>query len=147
MRRDDLVAITPREASIFACLADTLIAPEPALPPVAQTTTVAAFDAWLAAAPRLNRTGLRACMYLVEISPRLLGFRHRLRRLSDAERLRWAEKARGDAPAPVRQLADTMRLMAVFCYYGDDDVARQLGYDSDERIARGRALRKAERRP
>lgn len=147
MSGGDLTAISPREASIFACMADALIAPEPDLPPVAQTTTVAAFDAWLAAAPRLNRSGLRLCMYLVEVSPRLLGFRRRLRRLPPAERARWAEKARGDAPAPVRQLADTLRLMAVFCYYGDDDVARRLGYDSDERVARGRALRAAERRP
>ena len=55
-----LETLTPREASIFACLCDTIVAPGPALPPVQQTDAVEFLDRWLGLAPRLNRTGLRA---------------------------------------------------------------------------------------
>ena len=47
--------LSPREAAIFACLADTVLAPSPPLPPVAATDAVAAFDAWLATGSALNR--------------------------------------------------------------------------------------------
>ena len=48
----DVTVLSPREASIFACVADTLLAPAPPLPPIGQTDAVRAFDAWLARAPR-----------------------------------------------------------------------------------------------
>ena len=44
----------------FACVCDTVVAPEPALPAVRDTDAVASFDRWLAVSPRLNRLGLRA---------------------------------------------------------------------------------------
>ena len=40
-----LESLTPREASIFACVCDTVVAPEPVLPPVRDTDAVAFFDA------------------------------------------------------------------------------------------------------
>ena len=61
-----LAVLSPREASIFACLADTVVAPEPVLPPVRETDAVAFFDRWMARAPRLNRIGLRALLYALE---------------------------------------------------------------------------------
>ena len=61
-----LAVLSPREASIFACLADTVVAPEPVLPPVRETDAVAFFDRWMARAPRLNRVALRALLYALE---------------------------------------------------------------------------------
>ena len=42
-----LAVLSPREASIFACLADTVVAPEPVLPPVRETDAVEFFDRWM----------------------------------------------------------------------------------------------------
>ena len=64
-----LETLTPREASIFACLTDTVVAPRPLLPPVAETDTAAFFDRWMGRSPRLNRTGFRALLYVVEVAP------------------------------------------------------------------------------
>src|SRR5688572_27142496 len=69
-----LAVLSPREASIFACLADTVVAPEPLLPPVRETDAVAFFDRWMARAPRGNRIALRALLYSLEVGPRALGF-------------------------------------------------------------------------
>src|SRR5215212_2091624 len=79
--------LSAREASIFTCLTDTVLAPAPPLPPVEETDTVAAFEAWLVRAPRLNRLGLRAALLALEAGPRLLTGR-RWRRLPPAARLR-----------------------------------------------------------
>ena len=45
-------ALTPREASIFACLADTVVAPEPRAAAGARDRRRGFFDRWLARAPR-----------------------------------------------------------------------------------------------
>ncbi len=81
-----LAVLSPREASIFACLADTVVAPEPALPAVRETDAVAFFDRWMARAPRANRIAFRALLYSLEAGPRFLGFGARMRRLSPARR-------------------------------------------------------------
>lgn len=142
-----LQALTPREASIFACLVDAMLSPEPDLPPVAATNAVSDFDQWLAASPRLNRTGLRAALYMAELLPLVSGHRARLRRLERPERARFVAGAEHAAPAPLRLLFTSLRVFAAFCYYGDDDIARRLGYDADALLQRGRELRAAEGRP
>jgi hypothetical protein len=142
-----LAALTPREASIFACFCDTVVAPEPVLPPVRDTDAVAFFDSWLSRSPRLNRAGLRAALYVAELSPWVLGFRRRMRRLDPAERGR-ALDALEHAPAlQLRQLAKLLKGMAFLSYYGDDAIMRRLGYDPDERLRRARELRAREGRP
>src|SRR5687768_16935470 len=73
-RMAPLAALSPREASIFACLADTVVAPEPVLPPVRETDAVEFFDRWMARSPRPNRVALRALLYTLEVAPRFLGF-------------------------------------------------------------------------
>ena len=40
--------LSPREAAIFAALADAVAMPEPPRPPVGGTDAVEGFDAWLA---------------------------------------------------------------------------------------------------
>src|SRR3954469_9018555 len=85
-------ALTTREASIFACFTDAVVAPEPVLPAVRQTAAVEFFDDWMGGSPRLNRTRRRALRCVRELSPLLAGPRRtRLRRLDRPERTRWLE--------------------------------------------------------
>lgn len=56
--------MTARERRAFARLVEVVCAPLPPLPPVAETDAVAAFERWMAAAPRLNRFGARAALLL-----------------------------------------------------------------------------------
>lgn len=142
-----LGVLTPREASIFACVCDTVVAPEPLLPPVRETDAVAFLDRWLAASPRLNRVGLRALIYAAELAPRALGLGHRLRALREDERAIALERA-GSATRPeVKALLKLMESIACLAYYGDDAVMARLGYDADAVVRRGRALRVKEARP
>ena len=142
-----LETLTPREASIFACVCDTILAPEPALPPVRETDAVAFFDLWVTRAPKLNRNGLRFLLYAAEVAPRALGFGGRLRSLPERERVRVLERIDGHGPPPVRQLVKLVKGMAALAYYSDDGVSRRLGYDADANVARGRELRRVEARP
>ena len=142
-----LKVLTPREASIFACVCDTVVAPEPVLPPVRETDAVAFLDRWLAASPRLNRAGLRALIYAAELAPRALGLGHRLRALPVDERAMALERA-GSATRPkVKALLKLIKSIACLAYYGDDAVMARLGYDADAVVSRGRALRATEGRP
>jgi hypothetical protein len=107
--------MTRREAQRFAALVEAAVRPGPDLPPVAQTDAVAAFDAWLRAAPRANRLVMRA---LLRVPPRHAG--------------------------PIGEL---LLRLAAYCYYGDAEVMRRLGYDADAVVARAASLRAAEGRP
>jgi hypothetical protein len=142
-----LAALSPREASIFACVCDTVVAPEPALPAVRDTDAVESLDRWLARAPRLNRAGLRLLLYVAELAPRLVGLDTRLRGLSEADRARALAALEGVRSRQVRELVKVLRGVAFLCYYGDDGVMLRLGYDADSNIARGRRLRAVEGRP
>ncbi len=124
--------LSPREASIFACLCDTVVAPAPPLPAVADTDAVEAFDRYLVSTPPLNRLGLRAVVHAAELAPRLLGQRDRLRRLGERERgeaLRRAETSRA------KPVVDALEFIARLSYFGDDSVMRLLGYDADARLS------------
>ena len=139
--------ITAREASIFACLTDTAVAPAPVLPPVAQTDAAQAFDRWLERAPRINALGLRAALFAIELAPLAFGHRRRLRRLAEADRAAFlATLERHRAPL-VRQLVKALKSIAFLCYYGDDQLLNRLGYDPAANLARGRALRVEQGRP
>jgi hypothetical protein len=142
-----LTAITPREASIFACVCDTVVAPEPLLPPVRETDAVEFFDTWLDRSPRLNRIGLRALLYAAELCPRLLGLPSRLRALDGPGRVRALEAAEAIRAPRLQQLVKLVKGMAFLAYYGDERVMLGLGYDADANVARARQLRAAEARP
>jgi hypothetical protein len=136
-----VTVLSAREASIFACLVDTVVAPAPPLPPVSATDSVTAFDAWLAEAPPLNRFALRGLLYGLEAGPWLAGRHGRLRRLDPAARLaflKWLECARLPGACHV---VEALRGAAALSYYGDAEVMRVLGYDASARVARGRMLR------
>jgi hypothetical protein len=142
-----LVVLSPREASIFACLADAVVAPEPVLPPVRETDAVAFFDRWMARAPRLNRVALRGLLYAMEVAPPLLGFGARLRRLTPERRAEFLRAIEQNRLPQLRQLAKLMQGFGQLSYYGDDRVMLMIGYDADANVARGRALRAQEGRP
>jgi hypothetical protein len=142
-----LLVLSPREASIFACVCDTVVAPEPLLPPVRTTDAVTFFDRWLVLSPRRNRAGLRALLYAAELAPRLLGFRARLRALAEADRALVLEALERVGEPRVRELVRLFKGVACLSYYGDDAVMLQLGYDADANVRRARELRARERRP
>ena len=135
--------MTAREANIFACLVDTVVAPGGALPPLARTDAMQFLDGYLGVSPPLNRIGVRVLLHALEVAPRLLGYGARLRGLSVERRLAFLD-AVGRTPAgPALQGVEVMAKMA---YYGDDGVMRSLGYDPDAVVARAREVRVAEGR-
>jgi hypothetical protein len=136
-----LSVLSPREASIFACVCDTVVAPEPVLPAVRETDAVASFDRWLELSPRLNRLGLRALLYAAELAPRLLGFRARLRELPEPARARLLDALERAGEPRVRELVRLVKGIACLSYYGDDGVMLRLGYDAESNARRGRELR------
>ena len=139
--------MTKREASIFACFTDTVVAPEPLLPPVRDTDAADFLAEWLDLAPKANAVGLRAGLLALELAPRALGYKHRLRKLDRADRLAFVHQVERHKSPPVRQAAKALKGIAFLCYYGDDGVLKRLGYDADANIARARALRTSEGRP
>jgi hypothetical protein len=135
------VGLHPREASMFACIAETVVAPAAALPPLRRTDAVAAFGACLAAAPAPNRALLRTLLYAVEAAPLVLGYGARMRRLRPEARTEALERLEAGPAGPALR---PLTALAKLAYYGDDGVSRVLGYDPDAVVARGRALREAE---
>src|SRR6187200_763979 len=99
-----LRCLAPREASIFVCLVDTVAAPEPLLPPVAQTDCAFFFDRWMAASPKLNSRGMRGLLHALEFAPLFMGYRARLRRLPVEERVRYVHAIERNPNTHVRQL-------------------------------------------
>jgi hypothetical protein len=141
-------ALSGREASIFACFTDAVVAPEPLLPPVRQTDAVEFFDDWMARSPRLNRLGMRALLYVLELSPLLAGPRRtRLRRLDRADRTRWLNAVEKTPRAELRLVYKLVKGAAQLSYWGDDALMRGVGYDATANVSRGRELRARERRP
>jgi hypothetical protein len=142
-----LTALTRREASIFACVCDTIVSPEPALPPVRETDAVEFFDRWLARSPRANRVALRGLLHAADVVPRTRGFRRRLRGLPEPEREQLLFELEKSPRPRVRQLVKVLKGMTLLSYYGDDGVSRRLGYDPEERLREARDLRTREGRP
>jgi len=139
--------MTRREIAIFACFADTVATPEPLLPPLDRTDAAEFFDHWMAIAPRLNAAGLRAALHMLDVAPLTLGFRRRLRNLDRPKRAQYLQRIEKHKAAPIRQAVKALKGVAFLCYYGDDGVMKQLGYDADANVARARALRAADGRP
>ena len=142
-----LEALTPREASIFACVCDAVVAPRPPLPAVSETDAASFFDWWLVRSPRAHRAALRVLLYAAELAPRALGFGHRLRDLPPAERARAVAALEGARRPAVHRLVKLLRSIAFLAYYGDERVMALVGYDAGAKVARSHALRRGEGRP
>ena len=128
-------------------MTDTVVAPEPALPPVRETDAVAFFDDWMARSPALNRIAMRALLYAIELSPLATGGGARLRRLDRAARARWLRAIERTANPQMRLVAKLVKGSAQLAYYGDDRVLGLCGYDADANLSRARELRLREGRP
>lgn len=139
-----LHAISPREASIFACFTDCVVAPGGGLPPVRETDAAFAFDGALEQSPALNRLGLRVALHALELAPLALGMGHRMRGLTPEARTE--ALARLDGSAALSPLVKALRSLGHLCYYGDAGVLRLLGYDHEAVVRRARALRAQETR-
>jgi hypothetical protein len=143
----ELKVLSKREASIFACLTDAVVAPEPILPPVRHTDAVRFFDEWMSLVPAVNRAALRSLLWLAELSPLTSGSRTRLRRLDRAARTSWLHRIEHAPVNQLRLMAKVMTSAAQLAYYGDDEVLKRLGYDAGANLERGRRLRREEGRP
>jgi hypothetical protein len=139
--------MTRREREIFACFADTVVAPEPHLPPIGQTDAVDFLSIWLALAPKPHAAGLRAALTALDVGPLALGFRRRLRKLDNTDRAAYLQRLEKHKSPSIRQALKALKGIAFICYYGDDGLMKTLGYDADANLARGRAIRAAEGRP
>ena len=140
-----LRTISGREASIFACFTDAVVAPEPVLPPVRETDAVAFFDRWMGLMPRANRIGMRALLLVAELAP-LVSHGGRLRRIERDRRGDWVRRVEQSGNGHVRMLMKLMESAAQLSYYGNDAVLGQLGYDAEANLERGRRLRAADGR-
>jgi hypothetical protein len=140
-------ALTGREASIFACFTDAVVAPEPVLPRVNETDAVEFFDDWIARSPRLNRVGMRAFLYLLELSPWLTGSRARLRQLDGAGRARWIASMEHASRPELKLVYKLLKSAAQFSYWGNDRLMLTVGYDAGANARRGRELRARDGRP
>ena len=140
-------ALTKREASIFACFTDTVVAPEPVLPAVRETDAVEFFDDWMARSPRMNRIGMRAFLYLLELSPWLTGSRARLRQLDRPGRAGWVSAIEHARSPQLKLVYKLLKSAAQLSYWGNDRLMLAVGYDADANARRGRELRAREGRP
>ncbi len=136
-------ALSGREASIAACLCDTVVAPADGLPPVAQTDAIAALDTTLSSGPAVTRLGLRALLLSLELVPLALGEGARMRRLTTVRRTAVLDRLRR---GPLAGAMEALDAVLAFSYFGDAEVMHRLGYDAEANVARGRALRDAEGR-
>ena len=140
-------ALSAREASIFACFTDAVVAPEPVLPAVRETDAVDFFDDWMARSPLLNRLGMRAFLYVLELSPWLTGSRARLRQLDGAGRARWIGAMEHASRPQLKLVYKLLKSAAQLSYWGNDRLMLAVGYDADANARRGRELRAREGRP
>jgi hypothetical protein len=114
---------------------------------VRETDAALFFDRWMGRMPRLNRVALRALLHALELGPRLGSERRRLRRLERGERARMLAGLERHSSPHVRNLTKLVVGLCQLAYYGDDEVMRQVGYDAEANLVRGRELRAAEGRP
>ena len=143
----ELRVLSGREASIFACLADTVIAPGDGLPAIRDTDAVRFFDDWLALLPKPNRAAMRALLWAAELAPLAAGFGRRLRGLDPVRRTEFLRAVEHASRTQLRLVAKLIVSAAQLSYYGDDAVLGRLGYDAAANLERGKRLRAAEGRP
>jgi hypothetical protein len=141
------MALKPREAAIFASLADAYCRPSRPLPEIDRSDAVAFVNELVSMSPRVNRLGFRLILRLVDLAPLVMRrYRRRLIKLARRQRdefLHGLDKSRWFLLRITSRLLKTITVMS---YYGDPRVLRELGYDPDANLARARALRTREGR-
>jgi hypothetical protein len=142
-----LKALRPREAAVFAGLADAYCRPQPELPPVPETDAVAFIDALAASSRPLNRIAFKLILRGVDLTPRLSGQRARFTALGAERRAQFVQSLERSRWTLVQTLSRLLKTLTVMAYYGDPRVLGQIGYDADANLARARDLRTREGRP
>ena len=139
--------MSKRITRTFTSFAETVVAPQPHLPPVQQTDAADFFQTWLKLAPKPNAVALKAAVIGLEVGPLTLGYRRPLTKLNANQKARYIQQLEKHKAPQIRQATKALKGIALLCYYGDDRLMKRLGYDADANRARGRALRAAEQRP
>ena len=139
--------MTARERAVFTSFTAAVVAPHPHLPRTDDTDALDAFENWIAQAPRLNATVLRAALTAVDLAPLATTHRTRFSKLDDTPRGQVIDHLEHARQPPIRQAMKALKSIAFLCYYGDDAIMRTLGYDADANVARARSIRAAEGRP
>ena len=102
--------MTDRELRAAEAVIDWAVAPEPPLPPVAQTGAVAAFVSGFDVGPRAQRLGLRVLLLVIGLIP---------------PRLSWRKHGRV-REGPAAPLIEALAALAQLAYYGDPTVLDRL---------------------
>lgn len=139
--------MSKRIARTFTTFADTVVAPQPHLPPVQQTDAAEFFATWLRLAPKANAVALKAAVIGLEVGPLTLGYRRPLTKLNANQKARYIQQLEKHKAPQIRQATKALKGIAFLCYYGDDGLLKRLGYDADANLGRARALRVGEGRP
>ena len=139
--------MSKRISRTFTSFAETVVAPQPHLPPLQQTDAADFFQTWLKLSPKLHAAALKAAVVALEVGPFALGHRSRLSKLDPPTRARYIQQLEKHKSPQIRQVTKALKGMAFLCYYGDDRLMKTLGYDADANLGRARALRTAEGRP
>jgi hypothetical protein len=139
--------LKPREAAVFAGLADAYCAPAAPLKEVGDSDAVAFARTLVAASPRVNRIGFRVILRAVDLAPFLRGYRSRFRSLGRSERGAFLDGLDDSRWFIVRVAGRLLKTVTLMSYYGDTGVLAQLGYDPESNLQRARALRGTEGRP
>jgi hypothetical protein len=142
-----LKALKPREAEIFAGLAESYRGPEPGLPPVAETSAIAFVDEMIARSGRVNRIGFRIILRIIDLVPLLRGYGRRFTSLTAPRRTEFVQGLEKSRWRIVRILGRLLKTISVMSYYGDDRVLQANGFNPRAIVARGQALRREEQRP
>ncbi|MFL5819133.1 MAG: hypothetical protein ACJ76S_00405 [Solirubrobacteraceae bacterium] len=135
--------LSRREAEVLDCVLDAVVAPAAGLPLPPRTDAVAAFDRMLARLPTRNRVALRGLLWALELGPLLERHPRRLSGLPAGRRAAYLQRLEAGR---ARRALQALFALVKLAYYGDGGVMAALGYDPEPVVARGRALRAAERR-
>jgi hypothetical protein len=141
------MALKPREAAIFASLADAYCRPSQPLPEIDRSDAARFASELVSLSPRVNRLGFRLMLRLVDLAPLVMRrYRRRFNKLARRQRdefLHGLDKSRWFL---LRIASRLLKTITVVSYYGDPQVLRELGYDPAANLARARALRASEGR-
>jgi hypothetical protein len=139
-------ALKPRDAAVFASLADAYCAPATPFPSVRESDALAFAGELVEASPRVNRAGFRVILRLLDVAPLAGRYRARFTSLTRAQREEFLRRFDESRWFMLRVTGRLLKTLALMSYYGDANTLRATGYDPDAVLARGRAVRATEGR-
>jgi choline dehydrogenase-like flavoprotein len=128
--------LRPREAAVFAALADSYCAPNR---PVGQSDATSFAQELAANSPAINRIGFRVILRVVDLAP-VIRRRKRFTALARTQREEFLLGLDRSHWFLLRTAGRLLKTIAMMSYYGDRDVLCELGYDPAANITRGHAF-------